>query len=85
MGRGGAWRLMDFASTDEHFPGGLAYVNTLTCMLFGSISGSAAARGYVHQRFMLPEMKNKGYNNDSVCPLRLQPPQQGFLCRRATS
>ena len=45
MGRGGmARRLIDFAAAlVGRFPGGLAYVNTLTCMLFGSISGSAAS------------------------------------------
>ena len=66
MGRGGmARRLMDFASTlIGRFPGGLAYVNTLTCMLFGSISGSAAAAVTSIGGFMLPEMKNKGYNNE---------------------
>ena len=42
MGRGGlARRLIDFAAVAVgRFPGGLGYVNTLTCMLFGSISGS---------------------------------------------
>ncbi len=66
MGRGGmARRLMDFASTlMSRFPGVLAYVNTLTCMLFGSISGSAAAAVTSIGGFMLPEMKNKGYNNE---------------------
>ncbi|MEM9159823.1 MAG: TRAP transporter large permease [Verrucomicrobiota bacterium] len=66
MGRGGmARRLMDLAATlMSRFPGGLAYVNTLTCMLFGSISGSAAAAVTSIGGFMLPEMKNKGYNNE---------------------
>ncbi|OUW15890.1 MAG: hypothetical protein CBD18_08020 [Opitutales bacterium TMED158] len=66
MGRGGmARRLMDLAATlMGRFPGGLAYVNTLTCMLFGSISGSASAAVTSIGGFMLPEMKNKGYNNE---------------------
>ena len=66
MGRGGmARRLMDLAATlVGRFPGGLAYVNTLTCMLFGSISGSAAAAVTSIGGFMLPEMKKKGYNNE---------------------
>ncbi|MBK1878364.1 TRAP transporter large permease [Pelagicoccus mobilis] len=66
MGRGGmARRLMDLAAAlMSRFPGGLAYVNTLTCMLFGSISGSAAAAVTSIGGFMLPEMKNKGYNNE---------------------
>ncbi|MDQ8205368.1 TRAP transporter large permease [Pelagicoccus sp. SDUM812003] len=66
MGRGGmARRLMDFAAAlMGRFPGGLGYVNTMTCMLFGSISGSAAAAVTSIGGFMLPEMKKKGYNNE---------------------
>ena len=64
MGRGGmARRIIDFAaSMVGMFPGGLAYVNTLTCMLFGSISGSAAAAVSSVGGFMIPEMNRKGYN-----------------------
>ncbi len=63
MGRGGiARRLMNFASVLVGWvPGGLAYVNTLTCMLFGSISGSAAAAVSSVGGFMIPEMTRKGY------------------------
>ena len=66
MGRGGmARRLIDFAnSMVGMFPGGLAYVNTLTCMLFGSISGSAAAAVSSVGGFMIPEMNRKGYNRE---------------------
>ena len=66
MGKGGmARRLIDFASTLVGFlPGGLAYVNTLTCMLFGSISGSAAAAVSSVGGFMIPEMNRKGYNRE---------------------
>lgn len=66
MGRGGlARRLIDFAALFVgRFPGGLGYVNTLTCMLFGSISGSAAAAVSSIGGFMIPEMNRKGYNRD---------------------
>ena len=66
MGRGGmAKRLIDFANTlVGMFPGGLAYVNTLTCMLFGSISGSAAAAVSSVGGFMIPEMNRKGYGRE---------------------
>ncbi|MEO0793877.1 MAG: TRAP transporter large permease [Verrucomicrobiota bacterium] len=66
MGRGGmARRLIDFAGALVGFlPGGLAYVNTLTCMLFGSISGSAAAAVSSVGGFMIPEMNRKGYNRE---------------------
>ncbi len=66
MGRGGlARRLIDFAATlVGRLPGGLAYVNTLTCMLFGSISGSAAAAVSSVGGFMIPEMNRKGYGRE---------------------
>jgi tripartite ATP-independent transporter DctM subunit len=64
MGEGGlARRLIDFAGAIVgRFPGGLSYVNTLTCMLFGSISGSAAAAVSSIGGFMIPEMNAKGYD-----------------------
>jgi tripartite ATP-independent transporter DctM subunit len=63
MGQGGiAARLIDFAAAlVGRFPGGLAYVNTITCMLFGSISGSATAAVSSVGGFMIPEMLRKGY------------------------
>lgn len=66
MGKGGmARRLIDFAGALVGFlPGGLAYVNTLTCMLFGSISGSAAAAVSSVGGFMIPEMNRKGYSRE---------------------
>lgn len=66
MGQGGlARRLIDFAALAVgRFPGGLGYVNTLTCMLFGSISGSAAAAVSSIGGFMIPEMNRKGYNRE---------------------
>ena len=66
MGRGGmARRLIDFASAlVGRFPGGLAYVNTLTCMLFGSISGSATAAVSSVGGFMIPEMNRMEYNRE---------------------
>lgn len=66
MGKGGmARRLIDFAAVlVGRLPGGLAYVNTLTCMLFGSISGSAAAAVSSVGGFMIPEMNRKGYGRE---------------------
>lgn len=66
MGKGGiARRLIEFANTlVGHFTGGLAYVNVLTCMLFGSISGSAVAAVSSVGGFMIPEMNKKGYDKD---------------------
>jgi len=66
MGLGGmARRLIDFAGTLVGFlPGGLAYVNTLTCMMFGTISGSATAAVSSVGGFMIPEMNRKGYDRE---------------------
>ena len=66
MGHGGlARRLIDFTSVlVGSVPGGLSYVNTLTCMLFGSISGSSAAAVSSVGGFMIPEMNRKGYDRD---------------------
>ena len=66
MGKGGiARRLIDFANAIfGRVPGGLAQVNTATCMMFGSISGSAAAAVSSVGGFMIPEMNRKGYNRE---------------------
>lgn len=64
MGEGGmARRLISFAgSVVGWLTGGLGYVNTLTCMMFGSISGSAAAAVSSVGGFMIPEMNKQGYD-----------------------
>lgn len=66
MGKGGiARRLIDFAGTlVGRFTGGLAYVNVLTCMLFGALSGSSVAAVSAVGGFMIPEMNRKGYHRD---------------------
>jgi len=62
---GQARRLIDLASTIVgRFPGGLAWVNTVTCMLFGAISGSAAAAVSSIGGTLIPEMNRKGYDRD---------------------
>jgi tripartite ATP-independent transporter DctM subunit len=66
MGEGGmARRLIDFAhAIVGPVTGGLAYVNTITCMMFGAISGSATAAVSSIGGFMIPEMNAKGYDRD---------------------
>jgi len=66
MGRGGiARRLIDFAYVIVgRLPGGLAYVNVLTCMIFGAISGSAVAAVSSVGGFMIPVMNREGYDRD---------------------
>lgn len=64
MNRGGiARRLIDLAkSMVGTLPGGLAYVNIIAAMLFGSISGSAVATASAMGGFMGPQMKKEGYD-----------------------
>ncbi|MEM5500280.1 TRAP transporter large permease [Ahrensia kielensis] len=47
-----------------HFRGGLGQVNILTSVLFGGISGSAAADASAVGGIMVPQMKARGYDAD---------------------
>ncbi|MBU3020434.1 TRAP transporter large permease [Aestuariibacter sp. A3R04] len=64
MGQGGiAFRLIEFAKVlVGKLPGGLAFVNIISCALFGSISGSAVAATSAVGGFMIPAMEKEGYN-----------------------
>ena len=64
MNRGGiALRLIDFAKVlVGRLPGGLAVVNVEANMLFGAISGSAAAAASAIGSIMTPEMRKAGYD-----------------------
>ena len=64
MGEGGmARRLVAFATAIAgQFKGGLAYITTITCMLFGAISGSATAALSSIGGIMIPEMTRGGYD-----------------------
>ena len=81
MGEGGmARRLIDFASTlVGRFPGGLSYVNTLTCMFFGAISGSATAAVSSVGGMMIPEMTRKGYDRDYSVALTTSAATTGLI------
>lgn len=81
MGQGGiARRLMDLAqAVVGRFPGGLSYVNVLTCMLFGSISGSAAAAVSSVGGFMIPAMNEKGYPREFNVALTTTASTTGLL------
>lgn len=58
-----ALRLIDFAKVlVGRLPGGLAVVNVVANMLFGAISGSAAASASAIGSIMTPEMKKAGYD-----------------------
>jgi tripartite ATP-independent transporter DctM subunit len=81
MGEGGmARRLMDFANAIVgRFHGGLAYVNTLTCMMFGAISGSSAAAVSSIGGFMIPEMVRKNYGREFSVALTTTSATTGLL------
>ncbi|MFC6634388.1 TRAP transporter large permease [Microbulbifer taiwanensis] len=64
MGSGGiARRIIAFARVlVGMLPGGLAFVNIISCTLFGSISGSAVAATSAIGGFMIPSMNKEGYD-----------------------
>jgi tripartite ATP-independent transporter DctM subunit len=66
MAQGGiARRVIDFSkAVVGSLPGGLAFVNVISCMLFGAISGSAVAATSAVGGFMIPEMNKAGYDKN---------------------
>ncbi|MBT8038636.1 MAG: TRAP transporter large permease [Gammaproteobacteria bacterium] len=66
MAQGGiARRIIDFSKAlVGSVPGGLAFVNVVSCALFGAISGSAVAATSAIGGFMIPEMNKAGYDRD---------------------
>ena len=81
MGEGGmARRLTNFAAVlVGRLPGGLAYVNTVTCMLFGSVSGSATAAVSSVGSSLIPEMEAKGYKREFAVALTATSATTGLL------
>lgn len=81
MGEGGmARRLVDFANAlVGRYRGGLSYVNTSTCMMFGAVSGSAAAAVSSIGGFMIPEMTRKGYGKEFSVALTTASATTGLL------
>lgn len=81
MGEGGmARRLVDFANAlVGRYRGGLSYVNTTTCMMFGAVSGSAAAAVSSIGGFMIPEMTRKGYGREFSVALTTASATTGLL------
>jgi tripartite ATP-independent transporter DctM subunit len=81
MGRGGiARRLIDVANVlVGRFRGGLSYVNVMTCMLFGAISGSAVAAVSSVGGFMIPLMNKEGYHRDFNASVSITAATTGLL------
>ena len=81
MNRGGiARRLIDLAKVIVgRLPGGLAYVNILGSMLFGSISGSAVAAAAAIGGTMAPMMKREGYDREFSAAVNISAAPIGLL------
>ena len=81
MNRGGmAERLVDFAKgLVGTLPGGLAYVNVVSAMLFGAISGSAAAAASAVGGFMAPQMEKEGYDKNFSAAVNATASTTGLL------
>lgn len=81
MARGGvAQRLMDLAAAlVGRFPAGLAQVNVMSCMLFGSVSGSATAAVSSIGGFLVPEMERRGYRRETGVALTVTGATTGLL------
>ncbi|MBL9188208.1 MAG: TRAP transporter large permease [Opitutaceae bacterium] len=81
MNRGGiARRLIDLAKVVVgRLPGGLAYVNVLGSMLFGSISGSAVAAAAAIGGTMAPMMKREGYDREFSAAVNIAAAPIGLL------
>ena len=81
MGEGGmARRLTNFAAAlVGRLPGGLAFVNTLACMMFGAVSGSAAAAVSSIGSSIIPEMERKGYTREFAVALTATSATTGLL------
>ncbi|MEM7697103.1 MAG: TRAP transporter large permease [Verrucomicrobiota bacterium] len=81
MAAGGlARRLIDFAaSIVGRMRGGLAMINTLTCMLFGAVSGSATAAVSSIGGMLIPEMERKGNSREFSVALTATAATTGLL------
>lgn len=81
MGQGGiALRLIEFAKVlVGKLPGGLAFVNVISCALFGSISGSAVAATSAIGGFMIPAMEKEGYDKPFSAAVTVTAATTGML------
>ena len=81
MNRGGiAVRLINFAKAIVGpLPGGLAFVNIVSCMLFGAISGSAVAAASAIGGFMNPMMEKDGYDKSFGAAVNITSATTGLI------
>jgi len=77
---GMARRLVDFAKAlVGGLAGGLAFVNILASMFFGTISGSAVAATSAVGGFMIPAMENDGYERETSVAVTMTGSVTGLL------
>ena len=81
MAQGGiARRLIEFSKAlIGMVPGGLAFVNVISCTLFGAISGSSIAATTAVGSFMIPEMKKEGYDKNFTAAVTVTSATTGLL------
>ncbi|MBW6497172.1 MAG: TRAP transporter large permease [Bacteroidales bacterium] len=81
MNQGGiALRLIEFAKVlVGRLPGGLAFVNIMANMLFGAISGSAAASASAIGSFMTPKMAEEGYDRGFSAAVNISSATTGLV------
>lgn len=81
MAQGGiARRLVEFSKAlIGMVPGGLAFVNVISCTLFGAISGSSIAATTAVGSFMIPEMKKEGYPGEFSAAVTVTSATTGLL------
>ncbi len=81
MNSGGiARRLVDFAkSLIGSLPGGLAYVNVISAMLFGAISGSAIAAASAIGSTLTDKMEKEGYPREFSAAVNISSSTTGLL------
>lgn len=81
LGAGGlANRIIDFANLlVGRFPGGLSLVNSVACMFFGNLSGSAVADTSAIGSIMIPAMKKKGYPAEYAVGVTISSAIQGVI------
>jgi tripartite ATP-independent transporter DctM subunit len=81
LGAGGlANRIVDFANVFVgRLPGGLSIVNSVACMFFGNLSGSAVADTSAIGSVMIPIMKEKGYSAEYAVGVTISSAIQGVV------
>jgi len=81
LGEGGlANRIVSFANLFVgRLPGGLSVVNSIACMFFGNLSGSAIADTSAIGSVMIPIMKKKGYSAEYSVGVTISSAIQGVV------